>query len=411
MRPGLALFVGLLARVGRSRQDLLLENFALRHHLMLCERRPRVTEVDRLRWAPLRRRWAGGRTSLVILHPDTVGRWHRTGWRRCWTWKRRPPRPRRRRIPVEARDLILRRARENPRWGAVRIRAALRPRGSAVRAETVRRSRRQAMRRPPSQRWRTVLPNQRGVIWAADCCPVPTRTVGTVDVFFLIAHARRRIEDVTVTAHPTAAWTWQQLIEATAWNHRPRSLIRDRDRASGRDGVARAQRLGSETNLDTGAGSARECRGRALGRDAPTRVRASHHSAQRAAPAADRPSVRRRFQRDASRSAPRPPSASRAARAPAARARRRAPDAGRPPSSRRTGRCLTIRILWPDTLKPLSLARASGDNRTSFSGSQRLEQEVGHRGSRGMTRQLIWPPRTFPGERRANRCRILTTRR
>ena len=44
MRPVLAIFVGLLARVGRSRQDLLLENVALRHHLMLCERRPRVTE-------------------------------------------------------------------------------------------------------------------------------------------------------------------------------------------------------------------------------------------------------------------------------------------------------------------------------------------------------------------------------
>ena len=131
MRPVLALIGGLLARVGRSRQDLLLENVARRHPLMLCERRPRVTEGDRLRWAPLRRRWAGGRPSLVILHPDTVGRWHRTGWRRCWTWKRRPPRPGRRRIPVEARDLILRRARENPRWGAVRIRAARRPPGAA----------------------------------------------------------------------------------------------------------------------------------------------------------------------------------------------------------------------------------------------------------------------------------------
>ena len=89
------------------------------------------------------------------------------------------------------------------------------------------------MRRPPAQRWRTVLPNQRGVLWAADCCPGPTRTVGTVSVFFIIAHARRRIEDVTVTAHPTAAWTGQQLIEATAWTHRPRSLIRDRHSVAG----------------------------------------------------------------------------------------------------------------------------------------------------------------------------------
>ena len=159
------------------------------------------------------------------------------------------PRPGRRRIPVEARDLILRRARENPRWGAVRIRAALRTPGSDVRAETVRRYRRQAMRRPPSPRWRTFLHNQRGVIWAADFCTVPTLTFGTVSVFFIIAHARRRIESVNLKAHPTAAWTWQPLIEATAWNHRPRSLIRDHDRADGRDCVARAQRLGIETIL------------------------------------------------------------------------------------------------------------------------------------------------------------------
>ena len=247
MRTVLALFGGLLARVGRSRQDLLLEDCALRQHLMLCERRPRVTAVDRLLWAHLLRRWSGGRTSLVILHPDTVGRWHRTGWRRFWTWKSRPHRPGRRRIPVEARDLILRLARENPRWGAVRIRAARRTLGSDVRAEAVRRYRRQAMRRPPSPRGRTFLHNPRGVLWAADCCPGPTRTFGTVDVFFIIAHARRCIEYVTVTAHPTAAGTWQQLIEATAWNHRPRYLIRDRARADGRDGVARAPRLGIET--------------------------------------------------------------------------------------------------------------------------------------------------------------------
>ncbi len=164
--------------------------------------------------------------------------------------------------PVLDLDLILRRARENPRWGAVRIRAALRTLGSDVRAETVRRYRRQAMRRPPAQRWRTFLPNQRGVLWAADFCPVPTLTFGTVSVFFLIAHARRRIESVNLTAYPTAAWTWQPLIEATAWTHRPR--LRARRRGPGAAAWDWA-------DLDTGAGSASECRGRALGRDAPTR--------------------------------------------------------------------------------------------------------------------------------------------
>lgn len=59
---------------------------------------------------------------------------------------------------------------------------------------------------------------------------------------------RGRIEYRNVTAHPTAAWTWQQLVEGTAWNQRP-ATIRDRDRVYGRDFVARAQRLGIETVL------------------------------------------------------------------------------------------------------------------------------------------------------------------
>jgi transposase InsO family protein len=57
-------------------------------------------------------------------------------------------------------------------------------------------------------------------------------------VFFPISHARHRIKYVNVTAHPTAAW-----------KHRPRYLIRDRDRISGRGFLARAQRLGIETVL------------------------------------------------------------------------------------------------------------------------------------------------------------------
>ena len=197
MHTVLALFLGLLARLGRSRQDLLLENFALRHQLMMCERRPRVTDADRVLWAHLLRHWSGWRTSLVILHPDTVVRWHRAGWRRFWARKSRARRPGRRRIPAEARELIWRLARENPRWGAMRIRAELRPLGYDVSAETVRRYRLQARRRPPSQRWRTFLRNHREAIWATDFLTVPTLTFGTLYVFFVISHARRRIVHVS----------------------------------------------------------------------------------------------------------------------------------------------------------------------------------------------------------------------
>ena len=52
-----------------------------------------------------------------------------------------------------------------------------------------------------------------------------------------------------MTRHPTAAWIWRQLIEATPWGRQPRYLIRDRDRSYGADFVARASRLSIRTVL------------------------------------------------------------------------------------------------------------------------------------------------------------------
>ena len=249
MRFLLGLLLLVCRSVGRSRRDLVLENLALRHQLAMCSRRPRVRNADRALWAQLLRRWPGWRSALVVLEPATVVSWHRAGWRRYWTWRSRRPRPGRRRIPLEARELILRLARENPRWGAVRIRGELRALGHDISAESVRRYRLRALRRPPSQRWRTFLSNHRHEIWAADFLTVPTLTFGTLYVFFVISHARRRIEHVNVTAHPNADWVWRQLIEATAWNRSPRYLIRDRDRAYGAGFIARARSIGIETVL------------------------------------------------------------------------------------------------------------------------------------------------------------------
>ena len=52
-----------------------------------------------------------------------------------------------------------------------------------------------------------------------------------------------------MTASPTAAWVWRQLIEATPWGQQPRYLVRDRDAVFGGDFVPRARRLGIETRL------------------------------------------------------------------------------------------------------------------------------------------------------------------
>jgi transposase InsO family protein len=67
-------------------------------------------------------------------------------------------------------------------------------------------------------------------------------------VLVLLAHDRRRIRHVAVTAHPTAAWTAQQLREAFPWDEAPRYLIHDRDHAFDRLG-ATAKAIGIEEVL------------------------------------------------------------------------------------------------------------------------------------------------------------------
>jgi hypothetical protein len=52
-----------------------------------------------------------------------------------------------------------------------------------------------------------------------------------------------------VTAHPTAAWVWRRLLEATPRGRTPRYLLRDRDAAYDVDFALRARRLGIETLL------------------------------------------------------------------------------------------------------------------------------------------------------------------
>jgi hypothetical protein len=124
-------WMGLLRGWLRTKNDLALENAALRQQLAMYERRrAQVRDADRLFWVVLTRIWPGWRKALVAVQPETVLRWHRAGWRRYWTWKSRPRRRGRPRIDREARELILRLAGENPRWGAVRIQGELRASGT-----------------------------------------------------------------------------------------------------------------------------------------------------------------------------------------------------------------------------------------------------------------------------------------
>src|SRR5262249_7828780 len=175
--------------------------------------------------------------------PDTVVRWHRQGWRLFWRWKSRS-RGGRPHLSSEVQELIVTMSRENPLWGTESIRGELLKLGIAVSNRSIRRYRWRGPARPPSQTWRTFLANHAHHLWAADLLSVPTLTFKTLYVLVFIAHGRRELVHVNVTANPTAAWVWRQLIEATPWGRKPRHLLRDRDAASGRDFRQRARRIG-----------------------------------------------------------------------------------------------------------------------------------------------------------------------
>src|SRR5713101_1655591 len=71
-----------------SRQDLMLENLALRQLLALRTKRPRrrLTALHKLFWVVLRRLWAGWKGPLIVVTPRTVVEWHRAGFRLYWKW-------------------------------------------------------------------------------------------------------------------------------------------------------------------------------------------------------------------------------------------------------------------------------------------------------------------------------------
>jgi transposase InsO family protein len=140
-------------------------------------------------------------------------------------------------------------SRDNPLWGAERIRGELLKLGIVVSKRSIRRYRWRRGPRPPTQSWRTFLANHRARIWAADFFTVQTLTFRIVYVLVFVGHDRREIVHLNVTASPAAAWVWRQLLEATPWGRVPRLLIRDRDRVYGRDFPARMARMGIRTIL------------------------------------------------------------------------------------------------------------------------------------------------------------------
>ena len=151
---GLFCFVlAVLTSPFKSKLRLEAENAVLRHQVIVLRRRLqgriRLTNHDRWFFIQMYRWFPSILSVLTIVRPETLGRWHRAGFRRYWRWKSRSSggRPQ---IGPELRVLIRRMSMDNPFWGAPRIHGELLKLGFEVAQSSVAKYmvKRQ---RPPSQ--------------------------------------------------------------------------------------------------------------------------------------------------------------------------------------------------------------------------------------------------------------------
>ena len=226
-----------LSLLARSQASKNAEILVLRHEVAVLRRgnpKPRLTWHGRAVFAALARLLPGTLRACRIVTPGTLLRWHKRLVADKW---RQPAAPSRPPISDDLVELIVRLAKENRRWGVVRIQGELRRLGHRVAAATIRKVLR-AHRIPPPQQhddsWHTFLRAHAETLLATDFFHVDcVVTLKRLYVAFVIEHKTRRVHLLGVTEHPTAAWATQLAREFTAdlaeTGARFTHLIRDRD--------------------------------------------------------------------------------------------------------------------------------------------------------------------------------------
>jgi putative transposase len=227
----------LLGTRERAHDKRDVEILVLRHQLSVLRRqvnRPKLTRLDRVLLAAASQRLPGSLWSSFIVRPDTLLRWHRELVRRKWTFRKRAKagRPG---LHRETTDLILRLARENPRWGYQRIRGELLKLQVRVSATTIRTVLLRQGLSPAPRRggptWRQFLRSQASGMLAADFFTVETVLLRTLYVLFFIELSTRRVYVTGATRHPDSAWVTQQArnLAIDGWLEGVRFLVHDRD--------------------------------------------------------------------------------------------------------------------------------------------------------------------------------------
>jgi putative transposase len=114
----------------------------------------------------------------------------------------------------EIRDLVLRLARENPRWGYQRMVGELKGLDVTISATTVRTWLRAAGLGPVGRRqgmtWREFIRTHRRSLLAVDFFTVDTIWLQRLYVLFFIELGSRRVHVAGCTPNPSAPWVTQQ---------------------------------------------------------------------------------------------------------------------------------------------------------------------------------------------------------
>ena len=230
--------IQLLALLARGDAAKDLEILVLRHQLAVLRRqstRPKLEPGDRALLAAVSRVLPRSRWSCFFVTPETLLRWHRRLVAGAWTYPHRGPgRPP---LDQELQQLIVRLARENPRWGYQRIQGELLHLGVRLSATVIRTTLRRHGLDPAPRRaattWRAFLRQQAAGIVACDFFTVDTVWLRRLYVLFFIELDTRRVHLAGVTANPDGQWVTQQarnlLLVLGEQGRRARFVLRDRD--------------------------------------------------------------------------------------------------------------------------------------------------------------------------------------
>ncbi|MCK4560909.1 MAG: integrase core domain-containing protein [Calditrichia bacterium] len=230
LKLAVKLVFGIFRLIFKNRNNLIFENLALRQQLAVQRRnikRPCLRNRDRFFWALLSQIWTDWKSTLLIVKPETVVKWHRQGFKLYWRWKSKS-KPGRPRISKEIRDLIKRMVHENPYWGAPRIHSELYLLGYDIAESTISKYLLRTPQ-PPSQTWKTFLKNHVDQTASIDFFTVLTVTFQILYCFIILWHEKRKIVHFNITTNPSSLWTAQQIKEAFPYDQSPKYLLRDRD--------------------------------------------------------------------------------------------------------------------------------------------------------------------------------------